>query len=187
MVDLSNARRAPIGDLSPAPVAGVALAAAPAAARFLLRGGEAVEPAGKAFGVAVPVAPCRANAVGVRAALWLGPDEWLLIAEETDPEAIQSSLRTALAGSAHSLVDISHRQAGLILRGAHAAQLLNCGVPLDLSPQAFPVGAVARTIFDKAEIVLWRNDADSFRLEVWRSFAPYVCSLLEAAREDIAF
>jgi len=41
-----------------------------------------------------------------------------------------------------------------------------------------------RTLFGKAEIVLWRTTPDTFRIEVWRSFAPYVLgSLAEAARE----
>jgi sarcosine oxidase subunit gamma len=40
-----------------------------------------------------------------------------------------------------------------------------------------------RTIYDKAEIVLWRRAADSFQVEIWRSFAPYlVAALTEAAR-----
>jgi sarcosine oxidase, subunit gamma len=41
-----------------------------------------------------------------------------------------------------------------------------------------------RTVFGKAEIVLWRPAEQSFRLEVWRSFSPYVAHLLhEVARE----
>jgi sarcosine oxidase subunit gamma len=41
-----------------------------------------------------------------------------------------------------------------------------------------------RTVFAKAEIVLWRYADDSFRLEVWRSFAAYVSGVIaEAARE----
>jgi len=41
-----------------------------------------------------------------------------------------------------------------------------------------------RTVFAKAEIVLWRTAPDAFRIEVWRSFTDYVARLLgEAARE----
>ena len=35
-----------------------------------------------------------------------------------------------------------------------------------------------RTVFAKAEIVLWRTAADTFRVEVWRSFADYVVGML---------
>jgi sarcosine oxidase subunit gamma len=41
-----------------------------------------------------------------------------------------------------------------------------------------------RTVLAKAEIVLWRTAAQSFHVEAWRSFLPYVWAFLaEAARE----
>ncbi|MDE3176138.1 MAG: sarcosine oxidase subunit gamma family protein [Pseudomonadota bacterium] len=186
MLDLSQAREAPICGLSPTPVAGVELTAASAATRLLLRGADAVAKAGEAFGVAIPTIPCRSNAVGDRAALWLGPDEWLLIAPEAESAARIAKLEAALGDVHHSLVDISHRQTALTVEGKGAERLLNAGVPLDLSLAAFPVGAVTRTIFEKTEIILWRQQSESFRVEVWRSFAPYVRALLEAARDDNA-
>ena len=43
-----------------------------------------------------------------------------------------------------------------------------------------------RTLFVKAEIVLWRSEAERFHVEVWRSFAPYLKGLLaEATREYV--
>ena len=88
-----------------------------------------------------------------------------------------------LEGTAHSLVDVSHRQIGLVASGPAAARVLNAGCPLDLGLNAFPVGFATRTLFDKAEIVLWRRAETTFHIEVWRSFAPYLAaSLAEAAR-----
>ena len=53
----------------------------PPAARFILQGGRPVrEAAGQAFGLALPEEACRAHADAERAALWLGPDEHLLLA-----------------------------------------------------------------------------------------------------------
>lgn len=41
-----------------------------------------------------------------------------------------------------------------------------------------------RTLFAKAQVVLWRTALNTFHLEVWRSFARYVqLLLLESARE----
>jgi sarcosine oxidase subunit gamma len=57
--------------------------------------------------------------------------------------------------------------------------MLNAGCPLDLDERAFPVGMATRTLFMKADIVLWRVAEQKFHIEVWRSFAPYVWSLLE--------
>ena len=42
-----------------------------------------------------------------------------------------------------------------------------------------------RTVFARAEIILWRTAAEVFRIEVWRSYTEYVARLLaEAARES---
>jgi sarcosine oxidase subunit gamma len=155
----------------------------PAAQRFVLRGDGAARAAAEgALGVPVPQQACRAGSNATRAALWLGPDEWLLLAPAADRQA-EDALQGALAGLAHSLVDVSHRQVGLAVSGPAAERLLNAGCPLDLDTRAFPVGMCTRTMLSKAEIVLWRTGAQEFRLEVWRSFAPYVTAYLaEAAR-----
>ncbi len=150
-------------------------------ARFVLRGPlAAARAAGAAFGVALPEQINRASASGARAALMLGPDEWLLLADDGLAGALEPGLQAALAAHPSSLVDVSHRQTGLLLAGPAAAQVLNAAMPLDLAPDAFPPGMATRTIFDKAEIVLWRTGPESFRLEVWRSFTPYVEALLQA-------
>ena len=105
---------------------------APFAARWILRGGAEVSaPAGAAFGAPPPLEPLRAAAEGARAALWLGPDEWLLIAEDDEP-GLGAAVEAALAGVPHALVDVSHRQCAIELAGPGAARLLNAGVPLDL-------------------------------------------------------
>jgi sarcosine oxidase subunit gamma len=160
------------------------LAEAPPAARFILRGGESVRVAcGMTFGVEPPSRLGPAGESEGRAALWLGPDEWLLIADGADAADIGGVLESVLEGTAHSLVDVSHRQIGLIASGPAAARVLNAGCPLDLDLKAFPVGTATRTLFDKVEIVLWRRAEATFHVEIWRSFAPFLAgSLAEAAR-----
>jgi sarcosine oxidase subunit gamma len=156
----------------------------PAAARSILRGGPQVRLAAEgALKVAVPAVACRAAAEGEFAALWLGPDEWLLISAESRADETATALRAALAGLAHSLVDVSHRQVALEVSGPDAPALLASGCPLDLDSGVFPVGMCTRTLLAKAEVVLWRVGPEAFRVEVWRSFAPYVGAFLaEAAR-----
>jgi sarcosine oxidase, subunit gamma len=157
----------------------------PPAARLSFRGGDAAQSAaGAAFGVPFQTAACRAATSGSRAALWLGPDEQLLLAPPAEAETLRAALSAALAALPHALVDISHRQLALELRGPHAAWLLNGGCPLDLDASAFPVGMCTRTVFAKTEIVLWRTAADVFHVEVWRSFTDYLVGMLrEIARE----
>lgn len=143
---------------------------APDLARLALRGDASA--LGAAFGLALPTQPCRAVQTEGRSALWLGPDEWLLLAP---PGTLDASVPVADA----AVVDVGHRQVGLLLEGPGAADALAVGCPLDLHPTAFPVGMCTRTVFGKAEIVLWRQDTARFHVEVWRSFAAYVQALLE--------
>jgi sarcosine oxidase, subunit gamma len=184
MFDATLAARSPLEGVALPWGPRFTLAEAPAAARFILRGGEAVRVAcGMAFGADLPSRLGAAGEVEGRAALWLGPDEWLLIAPVADAAAVGDVLEQVLEGTAHSLVDVSHRQIGLIASGPAAARVLNAGGPLALDLKAFPVGFATRSVFDKAEIVLWRRAQATFHVEVLRSFAPYLVGLLaEAAR-----
>ena len=156
--------------------AGLRVVAAPPMARLSLRGDRAA--LGRACGIELPDTPCRATTAGPVSALWLGPDEWLLLAPHGTAD-----LPARVEGAA--VVDIGHRQVGLVVEGPGAAALLATGCPLDLHPTAFPAGMCTRTVFAKAEIVLWRpREGERFHIEVWRSFAPYVHERLSnAARE----
>jgi sarcosine oxidase, subunit gamma len=174
--------------------------ALPPATRYVLRGGPAVmRAAGEALGLTLSETVCRAATMaysqapadsndpedarhGGLAALWLGPDEQLLLAPKTSD--IGAALLPALRDLPHSLVDVSHRQIAFEVSGPRATLLLNAGCPLDLDLSAFPVGMCTRTVLAKAEIVLWRTSQDVFHVEVWRSFADYVSRFLaEVARE----
>lgn len=162
--------RTPLDALKPISTPGrLVVTPAPARARLVLRGNVAA--LGTAFGLVLPVTPCRAVLDGDRAALWLGPDEWLLLAPSLEAVDVPDA----------AVVDVSHRQVGLVVEGAGAANLLSAGNPLDLHPSAFPPGMCTRTVFGKAEIILWRTDADRFHVEVWRSFAAYVHEYLSTA------
>jgi sarcosine oxidase, subunit gamma len=151
----------------------------PPATRLILQGGSDLRlAAASSWGVSFPQDACRAVVREDRAILWLGPDEFLLW--DASPNASQSgyALEQAIQPYAHSLVDVSHRQVALQISGPHAATILSGACPLDFDLEAFPVNMCTRTVFAKAEILLWRIAPDVFHLEVWRSFQPYVTELL---------
>jgi sarcosine oxidase subunit gamma len=157
----------------------------PPATRFILQGPPAARAAASAaFGLLLPESPCRSNLANGRVALWLGPDEHLLLGSAGDTRILAAELAAALTGIAHSLVDVSQRQIALRVSGPYASAILNAGCPLDLDIAEFPTGMCARTLFGKADIVLWRTGADEFHLEVWRSFSDYVLGCLQEAAQD---
>jgi sarcosine oxidase, subunit gamma len=146
-------------------------------ARFIYRGGAAVLQ--RALGVENASRPCYAAVTQAVAALWLGPDEWLLILAPGQAASCRATIASALKGEAGCLVDVSDRNLGLMVVGPRAPETLAGGCPLDLHMSAFPPGMCTRTLIGKAEVVIWRRDAHVFRLEAWRSLAPYLVGLLE--------
>ena len=162
---------------------GVKVEILPPAERISLRAPQAsVAALSKALGVTLPAKPKSSAAKGGRTALWLGPDEWLIIDEAgKDPLA-----DCAKVSALHSAVGISHRNVAISVTGPAAEVTVNSGCPQDLSLDTFPVGAVSRTILGKSEIVLLRTAEDAFRVECWRSFSDYVFTLLSEAASDAA-
>ncbi len=159
------------------------LEALPDKARFNLRAGADHRSAcAGAFGCDLAVEIGAAASGEWRHALTLGPDEWLLLAPEDDRDPIVEAFSALGPGVPHSLVDVGHRSVTIRIAGPGARDALNSGCPLDLS--AIPVGGCTRSVFHKAEVVVLRLDADDFRLEIVRSFAEYVWSLLERAVDE---
>ncbi|WP_165612586.1 sarcosine oxidase subunit gamma [Limimaricola pyoseonensis] len=154
-------------------------------ARFSLRVRAAGRPVlGRALGCDLPDRVGETARAGGRVALCLGPDEWLIQAGEDEADAIARAGADAYAEAPHALVEISDREVSFRVSGPAAADLLATNCPRDLDRLA--VGGATRTVFDTAQVVLWREADDAFRLDVWRSFAPHVRALLEIGQAEIA-
>lgn len=163
----------------------VTLTPAEPAARLSLRARpDGIAALSKALGVKLPETPktSTTSKSGARAALWLGPDEWLVI----DTAGGDPLADCAKAKALHSVVDISHRNTAIMVEGKGAEATLSAGCPQDLSLAVFPVGACSRTILGKIEVVIWRTGETAFRVECWRSFSAYAFDFLEEAARDAA-
>jgi sarcosine oxidase subunit gamma len=136
------------------------------------------------LGVDLPREACRSAKGTELSTLWLGPDEWLIVGH-TPSDRWGPDLASRLGDVPGAFVDVSHRQVGLSVYGPLAEAILASGCALDLSIGAFPTGMCTRTMFAKAEIVLWRTGKEVFHLEVWRSFAGYVRALLREAADEL--
>lgn len=149
-------------------------------------GAESVE---RIFGVSLPAAACTAAAKDDRSALWLGPDEWMLIAPDGEGPGLVAGLGEALGAVHHQAVEVSDYHTVITVSGPRARDLLAKLVTVDLHPRAFPAGSVAGTLAGAATITLWlRDDSPTagpvFDVIVRASMADYLwCLLAEAGRE----
>ncbi|MCX2730217.1 sarcosine oxidase subunit gamma [Saccharopolyspora sp. NFXS83] len=148
--------------------------------------GAAAERIGTAIGAMPPNLPGTAVRAGELLALWLGPDEWLLVGGEGAAESVQDTLATALAEDHGSVVDLSANRTILEVSGPKAREVLNKGCALDLHPRVFGADRCAQTLLARAGVILVCRDAEqpSFWLLVRSSFARYVADwLIDASAE----
>jgi sarcosine oxidase, subunit gamma len=157
--------------------------AAEDAARFSLRiDPSAAATAATAFGAPLPARIGQTTTSGGRLALQIGPDEWQLIAPLSEADTMVESF--GRLQTPHSLVDVGHREVGILVEGEAASLALSSAIAFDI--EEMPVGTGCRTVFDKAQIILIRETENRFRIEVWRSFADHVRHILHAVSREIA-
>lgn len=138
----------------------------------------------EALGFALPVVPNTVASKDAGRALWLGPDEWLVVGPDGQHQALEQTLRNGLHGAFGSIVDVSANRTRLEIRGPKAHELLAQGVPIDLDSRSFGPGHCAQTLLPKAQVIIERRDETAFHVYARTSFASYVADwLLDAAAE----
>ncbi|MDH6547341.1 sarcosine oxidase subunit gamma [Streptomyces sp. SAI-208] len=145
---------------------------------------EAAGRIGRALGAPLPRRCGDTAAHGHRTAVWLGPDEWLVLSRD-DPGALTGALREALSGDPGSVVDVSANRTTLELSGPSAREVLEKGCPLDLHPRAFGPGRAVSTTVGPVAVLLWQtDDAPTYRLLPRSSFADYLARWLIDAMSE---
>jgi sarcosine oxidase subunit gamma len=129
----------------------------------------------------LPVEPNTAWEEGPRAALWLGPDEWLVLGPPGAGPDIVAELLGALGGTHRSIVDVSASRVALELSGPDAKELLSKGCSIDLEPRGgWTTGSCAQTLLARVPVILHERPETTGVL-VRPSFAEYLVDWLIAA------
>jgi sarcosine oxidase subunit gamma len=125
----------------------------------------------------LPTTPNTAWEEGPRAALWLGPDEWLVLGPPGAGADIVGELGAAFEGSHRSIVDVSANRVALELSGPRAKEILSKGCAIDLHPRAWRPGMCAQTMLARAQVILHER-SDTTGILVRPSFADYLVDWL---------
>jgi len=133
------------------------------------------------FGTALPKRTNSFSVSGDRRALWLGPDESLLICADQDATELHRTLSTQLAGQHFQLTLLSDALAIYELNGPYVRKILAKGCALDLHGSVFKPGLCAQSSLDRATVTLMCEAVNSFRLICRTSFADYVETWLKDA------
>lgn len=121
--------------------------------------------------------PNRAVAPGAHRVLWLGPDEWLVVAADGQEDTLVASLASAV-GEDGAVIDLSANRTGLELSGAFARDVLATCCTIDFHPRVFGPGQCAQTLIQKAGVLIDQRTDDTYLLLVRPSFAAYVAEWL---------
>jgi sarcosine oxidase, subunit gamma len=186
----ASLRRTPLAeraaDLAAASSPDVTLTEAPQSTMVNLRvkpGTDAASEAERALGAELPAPNQASTAEGEGAGarlsvLWLGPDEFLLVAP---PGEVRSF--ATLPGAT---TDVSHARAGVDVRGPEARAVLATGCSLDLHPEVFPAGSCAQTLLARAGVLIWHRAPGEYRVLTGTSFAGYLVDWLTDAAAEYA-
>ena len=130
------------------------------------------------LGFPLPTVPNSVASLEDRRALWLGPDEWLIVGPDGQQAAIEQELRNGLNGAFGSVTDVSANRTLLEIRGAKARVRLAHGIAIDLDPRSFGPFRCAQTLLAKAQVIIECRDESGLILYVRASFATYAADWL---------
>ncbi|SED47228.1 sarcosine oxidase subunit gamma [Amycolatopsis tolypomycina] len=126
------------------------------------------------LGVDLPT-PCTFTSGHGVDVLWMGPDEYLVLAEPGRQAELEAAL---LRESALAVVDVSAQRNVYRLAGSHAADVLAHGCSIDL--EVSPPGTCVQTLLARTGIVLMVREED-FTILVRQSFSDYFTAWLADA------
>ncbi len=136
------------------------------------------------LGFDLPKAPRASTSWGDLKALWLSPDQWLILCTRSKTNSLLAELNAALA-KIHSLaVDVSDMRAIIRLEGESVRETLMKGSSLDLISDDYKAGTVRRMRFAEIAALLHVVEENVIDIYVFRSYAEYTWAFLtKAARK----
>lgn len=190
MADLALLRESPLAHLDERMRDGSGPSVSLRERPFLTMVGVRVAPGSPAYdrvtdvlGAPLPTTCRETSTAGAHTALWLGPDEWVVVSDDEAAPLVRR-LVEALGDARGAVVDVSANRTTLELSGPGARRVLEKGCPVDLHPRAFGAGLAVTTTLGQVPLVLWQSGDASYRLLPRSSFADHVARwLLDAMVE----
>jgi sarcosine oxidase subunit gamma len=134
----------------------------------------------------LPHEPNTAWEDGPRAALWLGPDEWLVLGPPGEGPEIAEELERSLQGLHRSIVDVTAARLAIEAGRPGRFELLSTGCSLDLHPRSWGPGRCAQTLLARVPVILHER-SETTGILVRSSFADHLVAVLLDAAEGLAW
>ena len=144
-----------------------------------------VSTAGKILGMILPKEPSSISTKEKITCMWLGPNEWLLVSNDTiTKDSNDYELEKVLFN------DISKRNLGAVtnvsdhytifnLTGSNIFEILSKGCPFDFNSDNFNNNKVVQTILINIDVIIHKKSVSNVDLYVRRSFSKHLWNWLK--------
>ena len=118
-------------------------------------------------------------------AIWLSPDEWMIISNElASKDTNKSDLYEMLFNSISktnlgAVIDVTDQFVQLELKGENVYEIFSAGSPFNFNEFKEKKGSTTQTVLNHVDVILHHKDENILNLFVRRSFAEHLCSWIE--------
>ena len=131
----------------------------------------------------LPETPNKVSSVKDWKALWLSPDEWLIVGEKNASELV-NSLKEVLVGQHIAINDLSANRTIFELSGPFSHLVLMKSSDVDFHPRVFAPGNCVQTMIAKSQAIVEQVGETEFHIYVRSSFSRYVGGWLVEAFDE---
>ena len=139
-----------------------------------------VSTAGKILGMILPKESCSISTKEKITCMWLGPNEWLLVSNDTvakesnDYELEQVLFNDISKANLGAVTNVSDHYTIFNLTGSNIYEILSKGSPFDFNSEIFGDNKVIQTILNHVDVTIHRKTKNDVDLYVRRSFADHL-------------
>ena len=144
-----------------------------------------VSTAGKILGMILPKESCSISTKEKITCMWLGPNEWLLVSNDTiatdsnDYELEKILFNDISKKNLGAVTNVSDQYAIFNLTGSNIFEILSKGSPFDFNSDAFNSNKVIQTILNHIDVTIHKKSESNLDLYVRRSFAKHLWNWLK--------
>jgi sarcosine oxidase, subunit gamma len=142
------------------------------------------ETAKSVLGIDLPSTPNTVSSGEDLSILWLGPDEWLIVAADNKESEIPDQLAAAFLDQHVAINNLSANRCVMELSGPHSLDALMKSCDMDLHPRVFGAGQVVQTVIAKSQAIIENKGEGTYHIYVRCSFSRYVAEWLCDALQE---
>ena len=140
---------------------------------------------GKNLNMILPTEANTSSTSDKLTAIWLSPDEWMIISNElTSKDTNISELNEILFNSISktslgAVIDVTDQFVQLELKGENIYEIFSAGSPFNFNEFKVKKGSTAQTVLNHIDVILHHKEENTVNLFVRRSFAEHLFSWIE--------